>query len=248
MSDNQPRPSPLWTPADLRQLLSRQPAEAECRQALSTLDAYIQAQLAAEDYLGQFPETARHLDQCPDCAQAYGLLFEAHWAEQVQQLAQPETTPTPDLSFLEKERGGLDLATLAGSLRQQLKQMADRVQLQLTPALLPLLQPLPQTAVVRQASESRYGAILLSLTPDHEPDLELPFTLMAYQDDQVPENCLIEILVEPAGMSWPDLGGRQIDISWGDAQLQAETDDWGTAAFPDVPIAALSIIRVDIQI
>ncbi len=225
----------------------QQPTLADCARCLTQLDAYVTAQLAADAATELLAETAAHLDSCLECAQVYALLYEARLAETQQAMAVPPQIPPPDLSFL-PTRGNETAVSLVTQLRQQIQQAADKIHFQVTGALLPWLQPLPQAAPVRQAAEARYADILLCLTPEHAPALALPFTLLAFRDTQKPDLCLVEVVVEPPGVSWPDLGGRMVTITAAAQQWTQETDDWGTAVFADMPIIALETIRVEIAL
>lgn len=228
----------------LLNLWRSRPSPEDCQRCRAALDTYVSAQLAGEPVTTLFPETAVHLDQCLDCAQAYGLVYEMQWAEINQQWQEPSRIPAPDLSFLES---GAETTAVspAAILRQHMQTTVGRLQIRLSAALLPLYQPLPQAATLRLAEDNRYGAILFSLTPAHEPELNLSFTLMAYRDRLDPDLCLVEVIVEPPGVTWPDLGGRPVRLQYDETAIFQETDDWGTAVFPDVPVARLETVRID---
>lgn len=221
-------------------MLTTRPSEEACQKHLILLDNYVTAQLDGEDVIEQFPDTAVHLDTCLLCAEAYALLYETRSAEMGNQLIDPPTLPAPDLSFLQS---GPNLSSL---LKQQLQATANQINLQLTSALLSLLTPLPQTAPVRAAS-GRYAEAIHSLTPQHVPDVPLPFSMTAYKDLQNADLCLVEINVTPPGISWPDLEGYQVQIAFADQTFKDKTDDWGTAVLANIPIDQLANLTITIE-
>lgn len=223
-------------------MLRQQPSEADCRLCLSQLHNYVVARQTGADDATQFSWIAQHLDSCVTCAEAYGLLYELVLAEAQGELAQPERLPTPDLSFLTA------VPDLATSLSQAIQQTGQRVILQLNDVLAALLAPLPQTALTRSTNEGRYGQKVLELTPEQVPDVAFPLTLIAYADQEQPGRCLVEVTVEPPGLSWPDLGGRTITLTIEELSLTASTDEWGAAVFLDILILDLDSLRLDISL
>ncbi len=221
-------------------MLATQPSEEACQKHLHQLDDYIMAQLDGEDMVRKFPDTAVHLDTCLLCAEAYAALYDTYTAEMGNQLIDPPTMPAPDLTFLQS---GPNLSSM---LQQKLQVTVNQISLQLTAALLSILMPLPQAAPVRSTS-GRYAEALYSLTPEHVPDLALPFSMTAYKDLQNADLCLVEINVTPAGISWPDLEGYQVHITFADQTLSEKTDDWGTAVFANIPVDQLANLTITIQ-
>lgn len=217
-----------------------------CARCQIDLEIYVATQLAGEPYRTRFAATADHLDGCPECAEAYALLYEAAWAEQHGRLPAPTYFPNPDLGFLKADS---DKRSWLDQLREAIQLNQEKFRFQLTTSLAAVLQPPPAVAFTRSGSEdARYGRLLLSLTPERFPELDLPVSLLVYEDGQNPANCLLEVTVEPPGQSWPDLGGRTVTVAMWESAQTAVTDDWGTAVFPDIPIATLDSLRLDIDL
>lgn len=223
-------------------MLRQQPNEADCRVCLSQLHDYVVAQQAQEDVQTRFAWTRQHLDSCVACAEVYGQLYEMVLAEAQNQLPQPEHIPAPDLSFLTA------VPHLPTALNQAIQQTRQRFSLQLNELLASLLAPLPQAALTRSTDGGRYGQKLLELTPEQLPEAALPLTLTAYGDQDQPGRCLVEVTVEPPGLSWPDLAGREVQLTTGEQTLTAQTDEWGTAVFPDILILDLDTLRLDVSL
>ena len=223
-------------------MLGQQPNDADCRRCLSQLHDYASAQQAGDDYRTQFSWTVQHLDSCVACAEVYGFLYEMIMAEVQGDLALPESIPPPDLSFLTAVS---DLTTL---LAQAIRQTHQHLTIQLNDVLNALLAPAPQVALTRSSGEGRYGQKLLELAPEQVSDLSLPLTLTVYADQEHPDLCLIEVIVEPPGMSWPDLGGYEVTITVENQSLTAKTDEWGTAVFLDTPITSLNKLLLDVNL
>jgi hypothetical protein len=227
--------------------LRSRPDDAACLACLDRLDEYMAAQLAGQDYTAHFPDVAVHLDACPDCAGAYARLYELELAEAAGRLPQSERLPAPDLCFLSREAAGP--FSLAQRLRAALRRTGDRLMLQLSAELLPLLRPLPAAMAVRAPAEAeRYGEVLLVLEPDETLRPDLPVNLTAYRDAQRPEECLVEVVVEPPGQSWPDLEGIPVALIVSGERREVISDAWGLAAFPGVPIARLPDMAVEITL
>ena len=243
----------------LMEVLRSEPDDAACQVYSRQLDQYVTAQLAGEDYMARFPGLAVHLDACPDCADIYARFYELELAEAADRLPQPEHLPDPDLSFLLSEntrplspaalRSRLRATALAERLRTTLHRIGDQITFQLSAELLPLLRPSPAAAWVRAPNDSeRYDKVLLALDPGETLRSDLPITLTAYRDAHHSGMCLLEVLVEPPGRSWPELGGIGVSLIVADERRRATTDAWGLAAFEDVPIAQLTDITFEITL
>lgn len=223
-------------------MLRQQPTTTDCRLCLSQLPDYVSAQQTQEDIQTTFAWTRQHLDSCVDCAEAYAQLFELALTNANSQLPQLDHIPTPDLSFLTA------VPDLRTTLTQAIQQTRRRFTLQLNDLLSGLLTPSPQTALTRTTGEGRFRQKLLELTPEQLPEATLPLTLAAYADQEQPGRCLIEVTVEPPGLSWPDLGGREVNLTAGEQAHTAQTDEWGTAVFTDILIIDLDTLRLDIAL
>ena len=221
-------------------MLQTQPTDLDCQQCLEQLGAYVDVQLEGSGYQTQFPFVAQHLDNCVTCAEAYALVYEVALADRNGRLPQPAYIPEPDLSFLEQP------PSLWNVLQAALQQTRTQISLQLDAVLTALLAPQPSLAMTRAGEDGRFGEQILSLKPDQAPEASLPFSLAAYADKDNPELCLVEITVEPPGLNWPDLGGSEVQASYGNVVLTETTDDWGTAVFADIPRTELENLRFEI--
>lgn len=239
-----------WRDAEQRQallarILQARPPESACQTCLEQLDGYVTAQLAGQDYAVRFPEVAAHLDACPDCAEAYGRLYELELAAATGRLPLPNRLPKPDLSFLAPQAA----PGLAEALSAAVRRLGNGLTFHLSAGLLPLLRPAPALAAVRVPADSvRYGEVLLALEPDDARRAGLPLGLTAYRDARRPEVCLLEVKVEPPGRSWPDLGGTTVTLTAAGDQRRAVTDAWGLAAFEGVAVAHLAQLMVEIEL
>lgn len=223
-------------------ILRQQPTETDCRVCQSQLHDYVAAQQAQEDVQTRFAWTRQHLDSCVECAEAYGQLYEMVLAEAQNQLPQPEHIPAPELSFLTA------VPNLHETLSQAIQQTRQHFTLQLNQLLTGLLAPAPQTALTRSTGEGRYSQKLLELTPEQLPEATLPLTLTAFADEDQPGHCLVEVTIEPPGLSWPDLAGREAKLTTGESSQTAVTDEWGTAVFPNILILDLDSLRLDVSL
>lgn len=222
-------------------LLQSQPTEADCQRCIEQLADYVDVQLADGAYQTQFPFVVRHMDSCVACAEAYALVYEVELADRNGRLPQPSHIPQPDLSFLALT------ANLWTILQSALHITQTRITLQLDAILAALLAPQPSLALTRAVENGRFGQQLLLLTSAQTPETELPFSLAVYADKENPELCLVEITVEPSGLSWPDLGGSRVSVSYGEVVVTELTDDWGTAVFANIPHAELETLKLDIN-
>ena len=227
---------------DFLTLLRTETTEADCDRCLVQIDAYASSQLNSEPYREQFPWVAQHLDSCVACAEAYAQVYELIWAENNGRLAQPPTIPEPDLSFL------IPTPSLWATLQAALKMTQTQITLQLDAALFSLLQPSASPSMARSGEDGRFGQQLLSLTAEQTPEANLPFSLAAYADTEDDANCLVEVTVEPPGLSWPELGGYKIILRDINESQTAVTDDWGIAVFHNIPRAELANLYLVIQL
>ena len=230
----------------LGRVLKNEHNEQTCDRCIEQLSAYIDAQLAGEDYLARFPEVAAHLDACLDCAGAYARLYDLEIAAR-SGLLPVSDIPAANLTFLDRERprSAIDLGQM---LAQALRSTADGLVFQFSQALLVLLQPGPQpAAALRSTPDARYGDVLYRLTATQAPDREMAFELVVYQDKQDPAHCLIEIQLQPAGQNWPDLPIYDVALQAGNAVRTVQTDAWGLASFEDVPLDHLAEMSVTVR-
>lgn len=238
-------------------MLKSQPTEADCQQCIKQLTAYVDVQLDGDDYQTQFPVVARHLDSCVACAEAYARVYEVVLADRnghfdtaaslsgarlrTGSLAQPSHIPQPDISFLNNQ------LSLWAALQTAFQQTQRRFTLQLDATLVTLLAPQSSLALTRSGDDSRFGEQILSFSPDQVPETGFPFSLTAYADKENPEQCLVEITVEPPGLSWPDLGDSEVRLSYDNRVLIEITDDWGTAVFVNIPRTELENLHLEIR-
>jgi len=215
--------------------------EATFQQCLEQLDDYIAAQLAGEDYMALYPQTAVLLDACPDCAAAYARLYELETAVRAQTVPQPTRIPQPDLSFLPQT------TSLLAQLRQAFQQRLDGFSLQLTQGLVMLLTP-PPVVTRAPADSGRYREQLLRLGGQEETAvLDLPFTLEAYRDGQNESLCLVQVALLPGG-GLDDLFERTVTLGWENGGETAVTDWGGLAEFTDIPIAVLPQLHIQVAL
>src|SRR3954454_6371386 len=99
---------------------------AACQEAL---DDYIGAQLAAQDYAGQVPAVAAHLDACVDCAEEYALLYELRVAETHGPV--PATIPQFNLDFLPAPTPQQPHTSLGTMLAAAVQRTGERLRVQL---------------------------------------------------------------------------------------------------------------------
>jgi hypothetical protein len=223
-------------------ILQTSASEADCQRCLAQLDDYVAAQLEGAAQVSHFTWLAHHLDGCLECAAAYALLYETVLAEIRGGLPQPAVYPPPDLSFLRAPADWL------ASLRQALQAIPGGLALQLSATLNSLLQPQASPGLARSGESGRYGSPLLELTSEQAATAGLPFTLAAYGDRLHSDLCLLEVTVQPEGLSWPDLAGFTVTVTAGGQSIPAETDAWGTAVFPDIPLAELENLQLAISL
>lgn len=223
----------------LAQAIRLQLDDMICQKILPQLDAYITAQLAGHHYRLMFPEVALHLDGCLECAHAYGRLYELALAEVAQQLPHPAYIPAPNLDFLSRKTA----VSLAQHLQTALHRTANHLTLQLSTALLPLLQPPPTLALRASTDEDRYSQCLLTL----EANDILPFALAVYQDAHNPDVCLVEVTVEWADRHWPDLAGTAVFLRTPTHHTHTTTDAWGVAVFDGVLAAELAEMIIEVS-
>ena len=93
---------------------------------------------------------------------------------------------------------------------------ANSIRLQLTAELLALLQPQQPLALTRSSvDDARYHEVLYELQAEQLPETTIPIRLTAYRDSLRPEECLLEVIVMPPGVNWPNLGGYSVTLQMG---------------------------------
>ena len=226
--------------AELAQVLRWQASELAQHPSADQLQLYVEAQLRGLPYQTDHADLAHHLDGCVACAEAYGRLYELMLAEEQATVALPERIPAADLAFLQP----LPQTTWLAQIRAAIKLVGQQLTLQLSPDLLPGLQPTLAGGTLRAPSdEERYHEQILALD-----DEALPLNIAAYRDGQQPAHCLLEITVTPPDRSWPDLADIVVTLHIAGGRRSAVTDAWGLAVFADVPIEQLAEMQVTVDL
>jgi hypothetical protein len=232
----------------LLEALRATPNETTCQTCLGKLNDYVAAQLAGEDALSLYPDVAVHLDTCLDCAGAYARLYELELAMAAERLPEPPRLPAPDLSFLPATPHLRPIA-LAEQVRQALSRAGNQLVFRLSAGLLSLLASSPAPVSLRAPADTqRYTEVVCTLEPDESLRSEVPFTLTAYRDGAQPDHCLVEVVVEPPGRSWPDLEGITVALTLAGVRREATTDAWGLVSFAGLPIARLADLTLEIEL
>lgn len=230
----------------LKRVLQTQPDNEERLAVyIEQLPDYIAAQRRGENCAAQFPELSEALDAMPELAAAYARLYDLEVAEAEQKaLTAEKPLAAPNLSFLTANK-----TPLRQQLKEALQIAGEQIQLQFNERLLTLLAPPPAMAAVRSApvDAERYDQHIVSISPEALTDLVMHLTIDIYRDTNNPEDCLVEITVEPKGKSWPELEGSEVTISYGDQSQTAETDAWGNVSFTDVAYSRLDSLKLSVK-
>jgi len=231
----------------MRAALRDKTDEAACDTCLPRLEEYVAAQLNGRNYLSLFPEIARHLDGCLQCAAAYARLYRLELAAAATTLPQLKQPRLPDLAFLQPASG--PQPALPELLRAAITQLKNGVRLQLSADLLPRLQPLPALSPTRTPTDDeRYAEQLYALDSSEILGSDGLLRLAVYRDGEQPQNCLVEVAVTPPGRAWPLLAGILVVLELPDLRREQRTNPWGVAAFAQVPVAELDKLLVEVQI
>lgn len=232
----------------LQQALEQEFSEEALAAYRAQLSDYIAMQLRGDNYLEQFAELAVALDSSPELAAVYHRLYELEVAEANNQLPAAVPPAKPDLNFLQAQTPTTS-PTLGQLLRPALHSIGEQIQLQFNETLLALLVPPPSAALTRSApaDSDRYDYHLAQLTPAQLPDLLTELTINIYQDSQNTADCLVEVTVEPAGRSWPDLAGSEVTIYYGTESQTAVTDAWGNTSFTGVTFEHLPTLKIEVR-
>lgn len=211
---------------------------ATCAACLDTLEAYVEDQRAGSDYAALHPATARHLDACVECAEAYALLYELAETPAAA-LPAPERIPPPDLGFLDAAAA----TTLASLLSAALTQADQTLRLRLSPALLSAGRAAPPAQAYRDTTTPPLFTLTLNApTPDITQVL-----ISAHTDPADANRCTLQAEVALVNREWPDLAGIAVRAISPTATLSAQTDAWGIALFPGVPIVDLDTLIIEVD-
>lgn len=227
-----------------RALKERRPATSDCDLWREELPALVDAELMGLSPRKVAPELAAHLEFCDECGQLYAEMLEAAWLASKGPLPVDEAIPEPDLSFLPKPKIDLDIlwhvplqntwnavVDAAGSLQKLLVEVT-------VPRPLPSLAPLRGT--LTDKGEER---TLLVVEMEEHGGLGLEVRATRYSAS--PERCTLTLTMDSPRPDAPR--PRRAVISYAGGRLVAEVDDLGQAHFPDVPLASLADMRVEIE-
>jgi hypothetical protein len=226
----------------LAQVLLAQPDTAACIVCLDTIEAYVAAQLAGEEYAARWVAVAQHLDSCVACAESYARVYEARLAES--EAPAPARIPAPDLSFLPGAAARGAPGLLRAALAAAVERAGAHLRLTLSQALLDLLPPSSPALALRSGMAD---TPLFALDLD-EPGSEVEqLRLSAYADSHAAERCSVRVQLSLRGREWPDLAGIPVALILGADRRPAATDSWGEAVFGDVPAEALPGLVVEVD-
>jgi len=244
----------LGTRAERRSKLTRvlqsTHTDEDCDTCISNLDNYIAAQLAGDDYLTLLPDVALHLDSCINCSKIYSRLYELEVAEMEDAIREPQSIPLPDLAFLSQKEAASAIDKITQLLDRSLRRGGEIISVQLSNMLLSLLSTIP-ISTQREAvahSEARYSEVVLEISPDRFPALNLPFSLTAFRDAYQPDLCLVEVKIYISGLHGPELGGKKVSLNIDETIRQVFTNPGGVASFEEVPISDLEKMEVSVNI
>ncbi len=229
----------------LHKILQTELTTDACHYFLDQISDYIAYQFVCEDYASTFAETAVHLDSCPNCSAAYERLYELEYAAVHESLPQLTSLPAPDISFL--NTAVVTTNKRLAKIKSAVQEVGDKFVVALTEEIVGLLRPLPNaTPVLRSSSAERYAEIFFQLDPTDLPQSDLPFTITAFRDAQMTDNCLVEVRVQPPEQSWPTLSGKKVNLKMSTQTIAGTTDAWGLAVFNDVRITNLATATIEI--
>jgi hypothetical protein len=212
---------------------------ATCAACLDSLEAYVADQRAGRDYVALHPDTARHLDACVTCAEAYALLYELA-ATPAEALPAPARIPPPDLRFLDVSAA----AQLAGLLSAALNQTDRALRLQFSPALLAAARAAPPALAYRDAAADRLFTLQFG---DPAPAIA-QVQISAHADPADASRCTLQAQVTLPDRDWPDLAGITIRATSPSTTLSAQSDAWGIALLPGIPTADLESLVVEVEV
>ena len=224
----------------LAQTITTQHDESAHSACLDSLEAYITAQLAGQDYIRLFPGIAQHLDSCVSCAESYGLVYESRVAEASALAA--IIVPEPDLGFLRGSLAELLQRRIAAAVERVAPQ---RLRFTVSQALLDLFAPQSASALALRSAAG--DELLLNVTVNQAAD-DVQIQLTVYPRRDAPDLCTVRSRVMVAGREWPDLVEIPVTLTAGGAQRQVYTDSWGEAIFDNVAKADLAGLQIDVAV
>jgi hypothetical protein len=145
--------------------------EQDCVALQDDLPDYVESELNGQPARRLYPEIARHLDLCPDCAEIYLALVEMALETEEAPLPLPGEAPALDLSFL-------PTTTVAEQVRELVESMTRELLRRLEPESVPNLPAAGQVFFQRIAEShveyhvKRGPALALAFGPDLPPALQ----------------------------------------------------------------------------
>ena len=221
----------------LAQIIVASQDDIACVACLDQLEAYVNAQLAGDNYLALFPAVVQHLDSCVDCAESYALLYEVRLAENTAPL--PAVAAEPEYMLSAATR-------LREALRQAVEHTGMRIRLTLTQTLLDALPTIQTPApTLRAGTSSNAPSIDLDLDDRASPVSRLRLTM--HPVTGATESYSVRVQVALYDRAWPDLADIAVTLQYGGTQRHALTDPWGEAVFDDVPATALVGLQLEVD-
>ncbi len=210
-----------------------------CEECETALPDYLLAERDGESNLIRWRSVARHLAQCPHCANALRETSELMALGLDEHGAEPQTIPEPNLSFLRFEQ---DKATQPKADFWHFDKLGQLI-IRLGAALLsPPARLAPAYALRSEKEERGSGAGdqgplgRLSLGSPTLDDLQVDVSVLPDRDD--PSLCTVVARVETSSR-WPNVAGTEVALVAGDVVLTAVTDESGEVTFRRIAIATL---------
>lgn len=224
-----------------RALTGLEDPEITCEACQAEIADFVDSEMIGEDAGALFPAVKRHLDLCPVCDEIYQDLLDVNWQLLSDALPRP-AIPQPRLPSLQLSPTPLQLTPAPETWFNRLK---------------PVIAGIRAVLVSFVNQGPLQPAYVLGAT-DFRSDGQMEWRqLVAAQLPQVPDGTLSITARRPVGAvlctitvslnstSW-DPTGRPVNLVLGLERRTGRTDGSGQVSFPDVPVAALPDIRIEI--
>lgn len=231
-----------------RAIVSDLDNELSCPEARLYLADYYEQQHNQQSGLDQFIDIQNHLDRCPYCSNEYQLLEGTMAAWQADTLPVVESTPTFDLSFIQKPLPSMrsvdEIWEITNEMQREVRRLFQELQLRVSEkigsieTLTSQLRPQQLSMRLRSGNDAEFAVMIL---PDEKAGIHFQVEAKPSQDDTA--FITLKVFESESDDPIPD---ARITLSTVDDELVTEslTEADGNVDFQHIPIGRY---RIQIQ-
>jgi len=219
-----------------------------CAECQARLPRYVIAQLDGVDVAEIYPQVARHLQDCPTCAELAAEVRSTLALTDEGRLVEPASWPTFDLSFLPPVKEPPVVRDLwRARVSSQVRTWMDEAGRWVAAIQLFVQPPLPKPALAVWETPGDTKTLVAQTVQVGGVDLGIEVTMTRTGPEGDTERGQVRVVVDSPRLPQGPTGTRVTIACEGISQTQV-ADDLGVVLFEEVPLACLEHMRIEVTL